>query len=118
MEIILIDTGVFQKYIHDNIRNLKAFGNYNITVITDKSLSNNSFKLLEFEATTGVEQAHASNTGKPNPSYSDGNTKSSAPARCEKSSSSGKKSKNITLPSSLSSFTNIEFASISCLDCL
>ena len=41
MEIILINTGVFQKYIHANIRNLKAFENYNITVITDKSLSNN-----------------------------------------------------------------------------
>jgi hypothetical protein len=40
MEIILIDIGVYQPYIHDNIRNLKLFGNQNITIITDPKLIN------------------------------------------------------------------------------
>ena len=41
MEIILIDIGIFQSYILDNIRNLKLFGNENITVITDPNLISN-----------------------------------------------------------------------------
>ena len=41
MEIVLIDIGVFQPYILDNIRNLKLFGNDTITVITDKHLVDN-----------------------------------------------------------------------------
>ena len=41
MEIILIDIGIFQSYILDNIRNLKLFGNENITVITDIGLISN-----------------------------------------------------------------------------
>ena len=35
MEFVLIDIGIFQDYILDNIRNLKLFGNNNITVITE-----------------------------------------------------------------------------------
>ena len=46
MEIILIDIGVFQNYILDNIRNLKLFGNTFITVITDPCLISN-FKDLD-----------------------------------------------------------------------
>ena len=41
MEIILIDIGVFQPYLNDNIRNLKLFGNNNITIITDEHLVSN-----------------------------------------------------------------------------
>lgn len=41
MEIILVDIGIFQPYILDNIRNLKLFENYNITVITSDSLQEN-----------------------------------------------------------------------------
>jgi hypothetical protein len=35
-EIILVDTGYYQEYILDNIRNLQCFSN-NITVIIDKA---------------------------------------------------------------------------------
>ena len=38
MEIILIDIGIYQKYILDNIRNLKLFNNNKITIITDSHL--------------------------------------------------------------------------------
>ena len=74
MEIILIDTGVFQKYIHDNIRNLKAFGNYNITVITDKSLAKHftdvnvvfteDLQLFNFDKRTKLEEGFWANTSK------------------------------------------------------
>lgn len=35
MKIVLVDIGVFQSYILDNIRNLQLFGNTDITVITE-----------------------------------------------------------------------------------
>ena len=74
MEIILIDTGVFQQYIHDNIKNLKAFGNYNITVITDKSLSTHftdtnvifteDLDTFNFDKKTKLESGFWANTSK------------------------------------------------------
>jgi hypothetical protein len=74
MEIILIDTGVFQKYIHENIKNLKAFGNYNITVITDKALSTHftdvnvvfteDLQLFNFDKRTKLEKGFWANTSK------------------------------------------------------
>jgi hypothetical protein len=35
MKVLLVDIGVFQPYILDNIKNLKLFGNNDITVITE-----------------------------------------------------------------------------------
>ena len=74
MEIILIDTGVFQQYIHDNIKNLKAFENYNITVITDKALSKHftdvnvifteDLQLFNFDKRTKLEKGFWTNTSK------------------------------------------------------
>ena len=74
MEIIFIDTGVFQKYIHDNIKNLKAFTNYNITVITDKSLAKHftdvnvvfteDLELFNFDKRIKLEEGFWANTSK------------------------------------------------------
>ena len=41
-EVVLIDTGVYQEYIVENINNLKLFGN-EITVITDTDLCSKFF---------------------------------------------------------------------------
>jgi len=54
MEIILIDIGIFQEYILDNIRNLKLFGNENITVITDPHLID-KFKEINVVSTADIE---------------------------------------------------------------
>jgi hypothetical protein len=40
MEVVLIDTGIYQEYIPQNIRNLKLFGN-EVTIITDSHLLQN-----------------------------------------------------------------------------
>ena len=42
MEVILIDTNVYQEYIQENIKNLKLFGN-EVTVITDTNLCTKFF---------------------------------------------------------------------------
>jgi len=35
LPVVLVDVGVFQEYIIDNIKNMKLFGNTNIHVITE-----------------------------------------------------------------------------------
>ena len=40
MEIVLVNTSIYQKYIINNIYNLVLFGNTNITVITEPEIAN------------------------------------------------------------------------------
>ena len=74
MEIVLIDIGVYQSYINENIRNLKLFGNYNITVITDFELKDNfknvnvvltnELSCINFDKKSKLEKGFWENTSK------------------------------------------------------
>jgi len=73
-EIILICLQNFQKYIIENIQNLKDFGNKNITVITDQHLIKNFKNItgVKFVLTNSLDNYNYDNNCKLNKTSQDG----------------------------------------------